>query len=1191
MGDRFGDAYYYGGIHNYGNWSNGQLFRHAITLSGNLLKSTHVENSITKETVTLGTVEAHKTYVIEYETTATQSTVFVYEKGKTKADAWTHTVNVNDSTWGNTRFQLYSNPREGKDGAEIYIDNVALRPLDSDSSLSSQKDEYVSTKYHYDVNGRLKYSIDAEGYISENVYNSNGQIIKTLRHDSKFDTTTQKLSKPVSWQSSSAQVAVMNNTVALLEGSTDGWSYSARSNEFIKGEGFIEFSMPSLNKNVMVGLNHTDTTNSYSDLDYAFYHYSDNSIRIYEEGSHKLRVNISQKEGNRYRIEIKNGVAKYFVKEEGTLDFVLVYTSNRAVDPDKNYFVDASLYSAEAIAQDVIISDTVLNESSASSTKYIYDALGRQQYTINSEGYLSENVFDKSGNIIEKIQYDVKLNEGQDAVDIIRQATASLSEEQIRSTKYFYDGASRQRFVVNAEGYITETIYNLRGQVIETKEYEDLKFDDLIQTIDNNAMVGHETAESIEAIIKGLTDNKKESKSTYAVYDTVGRVRFNINALGEVTENIFDDSGRVVQTVAYAENISNIASISKDEMTIASQVALMDSTKSRRSYFVYDALGQVRFSINSKGYVTENIYDGNGRVVETIQYQNEYSGTLSTATEAGLVEYYSTNYTENDRNTKTDYDALGNVVVAYDADEKFESYSYDAFGNVTSFTNKKGDTWNYIYDKVGNLVEERTPRENMYYSDINGNPVEVSNASIVNTMEYDYLGNIIRRTEGILDNGIEAITDQARTTEYRYDKLGNQVQIIYPSIGSISYVVNTYYDAFGNAVANQDVAGNYSYRVYDKLNREKFAVDAEGYVTAYTYNSFGEQSRITRYENEIYGFELQGNNPFKESDLQAFVSSQTKSRTLIKEYDLIGRLISTIQPKVSVYDVDSSSSYAASPKIEFEYNAFGDVVEERSLISSYGGNEKWAVTNHYYNELGQRIGTLDAQGYYTKTEYNAYGEVHRTIEFAKKTEDRSTFNPLVGPGTNNRSDKNAQGESTFDETLGADRIRSFKYDRLGRLTHEFTESHYYQVGVNSSVAIGVGQSKTRELIVTTEYDALGNVVLINQQNVITKKGYNKLGHSSFVEHHARKAMVDTDVSSFSVIDGAIDFETSGEVRSPYVAYKTDAFGNILEERNYALGKGGDGTLITSQQDVVNTFVFDVHGNKVKHLIFYTPPPK
>ncbi len=40
---------------------------------------------------------------------------------------------------------------------------------------------------------------------------------------------------------------------------------------------------------------------------------------------------------------------------------------------------------------------------------------------------------------------------------------------------------------------------------------------------------------------------------------------------------------------------------------------------------------------------------------------------------------------------------------------------------------------------------------------------------------------------------------------------------------------------------NRDVAGNFSYRVYDQLGRTKYEVDAERYVTQHNYDRFGNE--------------------------------------------------------------------------------------------------------------------------------------------------------------------------------------------------------------------------------------------------------------------------------------------------------------------------------------------------------------
>jgi YD repeat-containing protein len=98
---------------------------------------------------------------------------------------------------------------------------------------------------------------------------------------------------------------------------------------------------------------------------------------------------------------------------------------------------------------------------------------------------------------------------------------------------------------------------------------------------------------------------------------------------------------------------------------------------------------------------------------------------------------------------------------------------------------------------------------------------------LVTEIAYDALGNV-RSPEA------KALLHE-KTTVYRYDALGRQIRTEYPavsvydastdtSVTSASINVRTEttraglytevtYDALGNAVANRDIAGNYSYKV------------------------------------------------------------------------------------------------------------------------------------------------------------------------------------------------------------------------------------------------------------------------------------------------------------------------------------------------------------------------------------------
>ncbi len=919
------DNYIHAGLHNKKGKNTGEQFRHSIRISGSTLKYYQIENSSTSSKK-LGNVKASTTYIVEFETTATTSTVYVYEKGQARTDGWSNEMSVDDSAWGNTRLQMISNPRPNKNGREIYVDNINFR------QSRASFDENIST---------------------------------------------------------------LSNSV---------------------------------------------------------------------------------------------------------------------------------------------------------STQYIYDAAGRQQYSIDAEGYRTENFYDGAGNLIETRRYE---------------SSEGLVTGTYSSNQYIYDAAGRQVYMVNAEGNVKEYIYDAIGQVTKVNEYEVFDGSSLSQNSDS--------VDSIKAQL-----NNQAKRTTESFYDSLGRVQYQVDAEGSISENIYDDLGQLIQTISYAEPI--VGTITKSSIT-----SVISDSASQSQYFIYDKLGRIRYTINSQGNVSETFYNSASRVVETYQYTTSYSGSLSDVTIASLEAQFSHNVSEiENRKSTTEYDAVGNIIKVTDANNVSESFTYDAFGNVVTFTNKKQHDWHYQYDKLGRVVEESTPKEQLSYW-LNGTVV-TGNFEVVTRNTYDYRSNVVSRTEGILRDGTTEVTEQARLSEYEYNANGNQTVVKY--YGDVSDLSDsrqtiTAYDAYGNSVVNKDVSGNYSYRVYDSMHRERFAIDAEGYVTEYQYDGYGNQQFLIRYSNKIVGFDAKNSsetskpenfNAFTLAELTAFANAEIQNaenyRKVEKTFDSLGRVIRVIQPEVSIYDGNATAVYSDRPETVFEYDSLGRLIEEKIKIKG-GASPEWAVTTHYYNDLDQRVGTVDALGYYTKTEYNDFGEIEKITEFAIALDSWDRSIP-----TNPEVSNTVEEEAKF----GLDRITKYTYDKLGRRDKEIAVDFKYQTTAGSGAG---NQTATDEPMSDTDYDVLGNIIKVTTQGNVVQASYNKLGHKSSVTLGEREVLLSSSVGVVGGIQDTSNIRAEMLSVSPYSEYKMDAFGNILQETKFAQGKIGDLYDINNSDNVVSRFEFDNFGNKVK----------
>jgi len=148
-----------------------------------------------------------------------------------------------------------------------------------------------------------------------------------------------------------------NETGVLVQGNglvktgSDGWTSAASSTWSIEsGDGFLEVTAVETDKRRAIGLKRAGSATTYSDLDFAIDLGADGVVTLFELGVSKGTFG-SYANGDRLRVEIQNGVAKY--RKNG----VVFYTSASA--PVYPIHADATLYSSGATLVDVAVGDLV----------------------------------------------------------------------------------------------------------------------------------------------------------------------------------------------------------------------------------------------------------------------------------------------------------------------------------------------------------------------------------------------------------------------------------------------------------------------------------------------------------------------------------------------------------------------------------------------------------------------------------------------------------------------------------------------------------------------------------------------------------------------------------------------------------------------------------------------------------------
>jgi len=748
-------------------------------------------------------------------------------------------------------------------------------------------------------------------------------------------------------------------------------------------------------------------------------------------------------------------------------------------------------------------------------TYYLYDADGRRVADISADGAITEYVYDADGRVTRTVSYATRLtaaqiasltdSQGQPAavnVSAVRPATNTSD----RNTWTIYDAAGRVIETIDPAGHATVYSYDGASQLVGTTQY---------YTALNIAALKASPPTSLT-----LPATNAKDVSTRSFYDKDGNLIGSLDALGTFTESSYDAAGWRVSTIVHANPAS--AGLRASGTFAQIQADVGTSSLDRRTSYVFDNKGALRFEIDAQGRVTGFDYDDQGNLTTT----SVYNTPIPAATN------YSVAYVQahlSPANARVTYDIYQNGKKAV---------TIDPSGQVTAFTYKNGvlaatRAYATLYDAANNGVSASAflaspfpvaasadDRITRVYTDSANRPIyEVDAAGYVTQTQYDTewrVSSVTRYPNPVSVNDTTTTADIAAmlnpvapgrsVTQYTYDADGRIDTMIDPA-GSVTKYI---YDAFGQAtdiiVAYGTAAASTTHRTFDQAGRELSITigwgTAAAATTSYSYDAFGNALTVTDPDNNV----------------------------TLNGYDILGRLISVTDPLNNV--------------VSYQYDVFGNRVK----ATDQRGNSSYS----YYDAFGRLTLQVDAEGYATATAYNNFDEISSVTHYMTKVAggyDISTPPAII--------------------TSLADQITSFTRDVLGRVTsvtdaEQATESYTLNAFGDRILAIsklgaktvnvfdhrGLLQSETRAI----EQDANGNVT----KSVTNTFQYDALGH--------RVQMV----------------EAAGLPEQRTTNYKYDAAGRLTDTIGQAfdvLNPDGVTTTSTAPDD---HYVYDLRGNVIEH---------
>ncbi|KQM61735.1 MULTISPECIES: LysM peptidoglycan-binding domain-containing protein [unclassified Sphingomonas] len=768
---------------------------------------------------------------------------------------------------------------------------------------------------------------------------------------------------------------------------------------------------------------------------------------------------------------------RYYYNARGELRFTVDaegYLTHNDYDAEGRLFFTGR-WSTRVAATDSWTIDTAYNAMAGDITvvSRSYDARGRLSSVWDNAGRSTRYAYRANGQLTWEIRSQGKADEatilyGYDQAGRQSYKTTAHGTADASTTSYVYDGLGNLLRTVDGQGAVFDRTYDRVGQM-------------LTETNAQNAVTRHQ----YDAYGNRVRTTDARGAVTYRYFDKLNRTVAIRDAENFVTETAYTTFGEVASVKRAYNRATNTADVATLPVYAAHGLDAKTS-------FQYDRLGRVVATIDAEGYAERYTLNAFG---DRVSVTNKLGGvTIQTYDRRGLQTSQTlpiTSVTEDGHIQATsvvnrfEYDSRGNRTRTIEAEglieERATRYAYDKADRLIEVRGPSVPYFNasfevgytdliasYRYDTRDNLIESRDAngaRTLSYYDDNDRKIAQISPTGTLTTYVYDKTGDLTTtRVYGTIvalpaDPGgppPAAPGGEYRETGYGYDNLGRLRSTTITDIRSGRWngsafdlttdpITTSYqYDAVGNLIVETDAEGGSVFSFYDR-NRNRIAqVDKEGYVTRWWYNAEGNVVGERRYANQTSGAAA--------GVLPATVDSPADRLTDFA-YDRNGNRLTEQRRNVAIASVSGGTiqTTTATSIVRYAYNGLGKIVskseatgdttnyafdtmgrltEERhasfldqtdnevrsrltyaydgtgNLTRAVQGDREYAgafrVTKYYYGLTGRLRATIDAAGGQVNYEHDAAGNVVQesrtrlTSDGTMVTEAKLTVRDLAG---------------------------------------------------------------------------------------------------------------------------------------------------------------------------------------------------
>ncbi|OSZ68873.1 hypothetical protein CAP40_10145, partial [Sphingomonas sp. IBVSS2] len=387
---------------------------------------------------------------------------------------------------------------------------------------------------------------------------------------------------------------------------------------------------------------------------------------------------------------------------------------------------------------------------------------------------------------------------------------------------------------------------------------------------------------------------------------------------------------------------------------------------------------------------------------------------------------------------------------------------------------------------------------------------------------------------------IGALDGEGYLTHTLYDGAGRKVQeIAYANITNAALRASgSFQSLIGSASAGTSASDRSVRYVYDQQGNLRFTIDALNHVTEHIYeysswlwSAFGPVRETIQYAGTI---PVLGSYTFASvKSAVAALASDPANRTSFAIYDDAGRLAYAIDAAWGVTGYSYDTRGQVVRKVEYANLRWTGSIPSKADMDNWVATYPTAndrITRYYYSARGELSFTIDAEGYVTRTAYDAEGRISATLRWDNPVSANDSWtiftvsNAVSGDSAITNSYYDAAGRLTLT-TSNAGQSRRYYYYANGLLAWDIlseggqddSRTYYTYDAAGRKAAVYAAYGTAEQAITTYAYNGLGDLVEVSDPNA----------HSTSFEYdHAGRVIRQTNAYGSPTV---FEYNAFGEV--------------------------------------------------------------